>query len=89
MEQVGQTASVARALLRHVSKGALKQGVWQTVFMDTQMPLPAGIGAGFVPVPHQVLPKTQVLVGQSFGGSVATEIQGRPWRVQQGDWDAF
>ncbi|MBN2804080.1 MAG: GNAT family N-acetyltransferase [Deltaproteobacteria bacterium] len=43
---------------------------------------------GFIKVPHQLLPKTQILFADAKGKD-AKAVLNLPWQIQMGDWDGF
>ncbi|MEQ1566644.1 MAG: GNAT family N-acetyltransferase [Myxococcota bacterium] len=89
LERLATSPAAERAISRQIGAWATAERAWPTVVFDNRWTLSPALRSGFVPVPARVLPKRQILMGASAGGSAAAAVFDADWWVQMGDWDGF
>jgi predicted acetyltransferase len=88
MELIAYRDCASRTLLNFAYGWARRKGAWPVVAICNTVNLMNAFKAGYIFVPHKLLPKRQVLMGLA-NGQTAEEIFSQRWWIQTGDWDSF
>jgi hypothetical protein len=88
MDFIALDAKTEAQLLRFAAGWAREQGLWPAVAFSSAVTPFLGLRTGYLLVPSRFLPKRQALLGRGTGKE-SSEIFGRPWQLQLGDWDGF
>lgn len=84
MEFYADTIFVADRLLCEIARRSKANGIDRIIVLHSDFNAASGILKGFLPIPHVLLPRRQILMGSGGSGLID-----RAWRVTTGDWDVF
>jgi hypothetical protein len=88
MEILGIDHPTISTLARAAAHLALQKGIHYVMFMGNVIAPSQFLGSGFIRIPNWLLPKRQVLMGQTIGDTRNPAFT-QKWAIQTGDWDGF